>query len=238
MKENSQQASKKLEFVLFMKMMEEHINQTINQRVFFLMFQKYMKDAFTVNYPVSLIKIFFSKWDFENVQYSACSSSHDRSKKNTRENKEFWEAILTDLSKAFDCICHNLLIAKLNSCGFNRNALKLIYDYLCDRLQKTKVGYSFSACLHIIYGVPEGSIVGLLLFNPLQDGGSKGSWFFHSNFWKLRNQLLKLFEFQFQPFFHPDEGHTQCQSKIIKFESRAPLQKIDFFGQIHIKLRL
>ena len=50
-----------------MKMMEEHINQTINQIVFFLMFQKYMKDAFTVNYPVSLIKIFFSKWDFENV---------------------------------------------------------------------------------------------------------------------------------------------------------------------------
>ena len=42
-----------------MKMMEEHINQTINQIVFFLMFQKYMKDAFTVNYPVSLIKIFF-----------------------------------------------------------------------------------------------------------------------------------------------------------------------------------
>ena len=228
MKENSQQASKKLEFVLFMKMMEEHINQTINQIVFFLMFQKYMKDAFTVNYPVSLIKIFFSKWGFENVQYSACSSSHDRSKKNTRENKEFWEAILTDLSKAFDCICHNLLIAKLNSCGFNRNALKLIYDYLCDRLQKTKVGYSFSACLHIIYGVPEGSIVGLLLFNPLQDGGSKGSWFFHSNFWKLRNQLLKLLNFSFNLFSTLIKAIPSASPKLSNLNQGHPSKKLIF----------
>ena len=228
MKENSQQASKKLEFVLFMKMMEEHINQTINQIVFFLMFQKYMKDAFTVNYPVSLIKIFFSKWDFENVQYSACSSSHDRSKKNTRENKEFWEAILTDLSKAFDCICHNLLIAKLNSCGFNRNALKLIYDYLCDRLQKLKVGYSFSACLHIIYGVPEGSIVGLLLFNPLQDGGSKGSWFFHSNFWKLRNQLLKLLNFSFNLFSTLIKAIPSASPKLSNLNQGHPSKKLIF----------
>ena len=228
MKENSQQASKKLEFVLFMKMMEEHINQTINQMVFFLMFQKYMKDAFTVNYPVSLIKIFFSKWGFENVQYSACSSSHDRSKKNTRENKEFWEAILTDLSKAFDCICHNLLIAKLNSCGFNRNALKLIYDYLCDRLQKLKVGYSFSACLHIIYGVPEGSIVGLLLFNPLQDGGSKGGWFFHSNFWKLRNQLLKLLNFSFNLFSTLIKAIPSASPKLSNLNQGHPSKKLIF----------
>ena len=228
MKENSQQASKKLEFVLFMKMMEEHINQTINQMVFFLMFQKYMKDAFTVNYPVSLIKIFFSKWGFENVQYSACSSSHDRSKKNTRENKEFWEAILTDLSKAFDCICHNLLIAKLNSCGFNRNALKLVYGYLCDRLQKTKVGYSFSACLHIIYGVPEGSIVGLLLFNPLQDGGSKGSWFFHSNFWKLRNQLLKLLNFSFNLFSTLIKAIPSASPKLSNLNQGHPSKKLIF----------
>ena len=49
-------------------------------------------------------------------------------------------AILTDLLKVFDCICHNLLIAKLNAYGFNRNTLKLIYNYLSDGSQKTKVG--------------------------------------------------------------------------------------------------
>ena len=50
-----------------------------------------------------------------------------------RDNKESSAAILTDLSKAFDCMCHDLLVAKLNACGFDRNALKLIYDYLSER---------------------------------------------------------------------------------------------------------
>ena len=64
--------------------------------------------------------------------------------KIAHDNKELCVAILTDLSKAFDCICHDLLIAKLNTYGFDRNALKLIYDYLSDRSQKTKVGSLFS----------------------------------------------------------------------------------------------
>ena len=84
--------------------------------------------------------------------------------KNARDNKQFCAAILTDLSKAFDCICHDLLIAKLNAYSVDRNALKLLYDYLSDRSQKTKVGSSFSAYLDIIYGVPQGSILGPLLF--------------------------------------------------------------------------
>ena len=53
--------------------------------------------------------------------------------KIARDNKEFCVTILTDLLKAFDCICHNLLIAKLNAYGFDRNAVELIYDYLSDR---------------------------------------------------------------------------------------------------------
>ena len=84
------------------------------------------------------------------------------------DNKEFCTAILINLLKAFDFICHNLLIAKLNAYGFNQNALKLIYDYLSDRLQKTKVGSSFSAYLDITYGVPQGWYIynwGPLLFN-------------------------------------------------------------------------
>ena len=54
-----------------------------------------------------------------------------------RDNKEFCAAILTNLSNAFDCMCHDLLIAKLNAYGFDKNVLKLIYDYLSDRSQKT-----------------------------------------------------------------------------------------------------
>ena len=85
--------------------------------------------------------------------------------KTARDNKQFCAAVLTDLSKACDCICHDLLIAKLKAYGVDRNALKLVYDYLSDRSQKTKVGSSFSDYLDIIYGVPQGSILGPLLFN-------------------------------------------------------------------------
>ena len=62
--------------------------------------------------------------------------------------------LLTDLSKAFDCISHEFLIAKLNAYGFTKNALRLINDYLSKRRQRTKVGESFSTWRELIYGGP------------------------------------------------------------------------------------
>ena len=85
--------------------------------------------------------------------------------KASRDNKQFCAAILTDLSKAFDCICYDLLIVKLNAYGFDKKALKLIYDYLNGRSQIIKLGSSFSSELDISYGVPKGFILGTLLFN-------------------------------------------------------------------------
>ena len=65
--------------------------------------------------------------------------------------------------QAFDCISHKLLIAKLKAYGFANNSLELISDYLSDRKQRTKIGERFSTCQDIIYGVPQGSILGPLI---------------------------------------------------------------------------
>ena len=69
-------------------------------------------------------------------------------------------AILTDLSKAFDCINHELLIAKLKVYGFEHDSLANIYSYFSERKQRTKVNNSFNAWSAIQSGVPQGSILG------------------------------------------------------------------------------
>ena len=74
-------------------------------------------------------------------------------------------AMLLDLSKAFDCLPHRLLIANLKAYGFNENACKLVHSYLIDRKQRVKIGNSRSDWLNLIKGVPQGSILGPLLFN-------------------------------------------------------------------------
>ena len=73
--------------------------------------------------------------------------------------------LLTDLTKAFDCISHDILIAKLNAYGFSKIALNLIHDYLSGRNQRTKINESYSTWRELIFGVPQGSVMGPLLFN-------------------------------------------------------------------------
>ena len=72
---------------------------------------------------------------------------------------------MMDLSKAFDCISHHLLIAKLHAYGFDKPSLKLIHSYLNGRKQKVKINSNFSTWREIINGVPQGSVLGPLLFN-------------------------------------------------------------------------
>ena len=74
-------------------------------------------------------------------------------------------ALLTDLSKAFDCLLHDLLIAKLAAYGFDYDSLVFIQSYLSERQQRTKVNNAYSTYSDILYGVPQGSILGPLLFN-------------------------------------------------------------------------
>ena len=73
--------------------------------------------------------------------------------------------MLLDLSKAFDCIPHDLLIAKLDAYGFDKEALSLIYSYLKNSKQSVRVNNVYSTFLKLISDVPQGSVLGALLFN-------------------------------------------------------------------------
>ena len=85
--------------------------------------------------------------------------------KKALDNHKNAGALLTDLSKAFDCLNHELLIAKLEAYGFDYLALAYVFSYLSCRKQRTKLNNSLSTWSDIKSGIPQGSIIGPLLFN-------------------------------------------------------------------------
>ena len=72
---------------------------------------------------------------------------------------------MMDLSKAFDCVSHDLLLAKLYAYGFGKKSVKLIYSYLKGRKQRVKINSTYSSWKDIVSGVPQGSVLGPLFFN-------------------------------------------------------------------------
>ena len=70
-----------------------------------------------------------------------------------------------ELSKGFDTLKHDLLIAKLHAYGFQHDALKLLHSYLSKRWDRTKVNTSFSSWEELIKGLPQGPILFNLYLN-------------------------------------------------------------------------
>ena len=66
------------------------------------------------------------------------------------DNNYFVGAVMTDLSKAFDCIPHDLLIAKLEAYGFDNYTIRYVYSYLKNRKQCVKINNTYSDLLDII----------------------------------------------------------------------------------------
>lgn len=73
-------------------------------------------------------------------------------------------AIFLDLAKAFDTVSHNILIHKLEKCGIRGLALDLFKSYLSDRIQVTKINNIFSAQELVTCGIPQGTVLGPILF--------------------------------------------------------------------------
>ena len=85
--------------------------------------------------------------------------------KQALDENKYVAAILMDLSKAFDCLPHDLLLLKLKYYGIADSALKLLDSYLSNRKQCVKIGQINSSFRLIYKGVPQGSILGPVLFN-------------------------------------------------------------------------
>ena len=81
------------------------------------------------------------------------------------DNYGYAGTIIMDLSKAFDTINHELLLAKLHAYSFDRQSLMLIRSYLENRWHRTKINTAFSTWEELLHGVPQGSVLGPLLFN-------------------------------------------------------------------------
>ena len=77
----------------------------------------------------------------------------------------FVGTILMDLSKAYDCLPHDLLAAKFEAYGINKTGLNLMHNFLSSRKQRTKINCSYSDWYDIVRGLPQGSILGQLLFD-------------------------------------------------------------------------
>ena len=147
------------------------------------------KDKFSIsNYrPVSVLNIFSKFYErviksqivaYIDIKLSKFLSAYRRSYgtqhvlmrlieewKQKLDKNFICGAVLMDLSKAFDCVPHDLLLAKLSAYGFDKEALILILSYLTDREQATRINNSHSLMQLILSGVPQGSILAPILFN-------------------------------------------------------------------------
>ena len=153
--------------LLSLKRVTEILRKTIDQSAYFETSQKSLNDACFVKFS-SFMDSYLSKQQCgfrKGYSPQYCLLMMLGKWKNAVDKGKRFGELLTDLSKAFDCLSHELLIAKLHAYGFDLPALKLIQSYLSNRKQRTKINATYSSWEEILFGVPQGSILSPSLFN-------------------------------------------------------------------------
>ena len=120
------------------------------ERIMFKQMSEYFESSFSSKYQCGFRKGF-------SAQH--CLVSMLEKCKSATDNKKSFGTLLADLSKAFNCPLHDLLIAKFNAYGFNMSALQFEHSYLKNYMQKTKINSEYSSWEEIMFGVPQGSII-------------------------------------------------------------------------------
>ena len=147
------------EVVPVFKRMIKRIKIIIDSSVFFRIFQKFTKDEYFSN--------FLSKYQCgfrQGFSTQYCLLVMNEKLRKIRNENGFYVTVLTDLSTAFDCIPHQLLIVKLSDYDFDKKSMVFVSTYLKNLKQKTKLGSTFSECFNILFGIPQSSILGPLLY--------------------------------------------------------------------------
>ena len=127
-----------------------------------------MYERFVHNQIASFSNEFLS--DFISAYRKGYSTNHVLIRliedwKTSLDKNLFTGAVLMDLSKAFNFIPHDLLISKLHAYGLSFDTVTFLNSYLKDRQQNIRTNNIFSAFQNILSGVPQGSILGSILFN-------------------------------------------------------------------------
>ena len=94
-----------------------------------------------------------------------CIGFHDKKWKHLLNKKGYAGAISMNLSKAFDTINHELLLARLYAYDFSKHSLLVLSSYVSIRRQRVKINNTFSSSKNLIQGVLQGSGLASLIFN-------------------------------------------------------------------------